>query len=136
MSDRVALDLFIQDFVKTNKLLNQTQTWESLVSRSKDGTPRLYQFTSGGSSHLAIGQLLQLPDALWYRIELRCPIPVADHRFDICRLMSALTHTELTTEEVDNTFLVKLITRHPGCVNVVFVFRNPEEGIPSHPMLR
>jgi hypothetical protein len=126
MSDAVALDLFIQDFVSTNKLRNQHNPWLSIVNRSflDDGLTKVFQFQSGGEEHFAVGRHLALPDSDWFRIELVRPIPVVDeHRFDCLRLMHANTHTETVVEKVDDAILVKLTTRHRGLVNIAFVIR-------------
>ena len=128
MSDQIALDLFIQDFVNTNKLLNHHYTWDQLVNRRyvEDGRIRVFSFTSGGSEHLAVGQMLSLPDADWFRIELTRPIPVVEeHRFDILKLLQQRTHTGLDVDiSTVGTVLVKLTTRHRGLANIIFVVRD------------
>lgn len=126
----VELDLFIQDFVNTNKLLGQHFTWEQLVNRRyvEDGRIRVFSFTSGGSEHFAVGQMLSLPDADWFRIELTRPIPaVEEHRFDILKLLQQRTHTGLAIDvpvSASGTVLVKLTTRHRGLANIIFVVRD------------
>jgi len=127
MSDAVALDLFIQDFVTTNKVLNQHFPWDSVVNRRflEDGLMKIFSFQSGGSTHYAIGTHLALPDSDWFRIELTRAIPVIDeHRFDCLRMMQAATHTGLSVEKSAEAILVKLTTRHRGLVNIVFVIRD------------
>jgi hypothetical protein len=125
MSDAVALDLFIQDFVSTNKVLNQHYTWPNLVNRRFLDLKKVFEFQSDGKTHYAIGQHLALPDADWFRIELTRSIPSVDeHRFDCLRMMQAETHTGLHIDKVDDTVLVKLVTRHRGLVNIVFVIRD------------
>jgi hypothetical protein len=123
MSDAVALDLFIQDFVATNKLLNQHYSWPELVNRrfQEDGLLKVFQFQSGGAEHFAVGRCLALPDADWFRIELTRSVPPAEHRFDCLRMMQLNTHTGLTVETVGDVILVKLTTRHRGLINVVFM---------------
>jgi len=127
MSDAVALDLFIQDFVTTNKVLNYHYSWSSLTNRRfhEDGLQKVFSFQSGGSTHYAIGKQLALPDADWFRIELVRAIPQVEHRFDCLRMMQAETHTGLDVEAVGaDTILVRLTTRHRGLINMVFVIRD------------
>ena len=127
MSDAVALDLFIQDFVTTNKILNQHISWDSLVNRRflEDGLMKVFSFQSGGTAHYAIGTHLALPDSDWFRIELTRAIPAVDeHRFDCLRMMQAATHTGLSVDKSGDTVLMKLTTRHRGLVNIVFVIRD------------
>ena len=127
MSDAVALDLFIQDFVITNKVLNQHVSWDSLVNRRflEDGLMKVFSFQSGGAAHYAIGTHLALPDSDWFRIELTRAIPaIEEHRFDCLRMMQAATHTGLSVDKSSDTVLVKLTTRHRGLVNIVFVIRD------------
>jgi hypothetical protein len=128
MSDQIAIDLFIQDFVNTNKLLNQHWTWEQIVNRRyvEDGRIRVFSFVSSGTEHLAVGQMLSLPDADWFRIELTRAIPpVEEHRFDILKLLQQRTHTGLAVDiSTASTVLVKLTTRHRGLANILFVVRD------------
>jgi hypothetical protein len=124
MSDAVALDLFIQDFVQTNIVMNVHYEWDSLTNRRfLTSAPRVFRFTSG-EERLAIGRVIELPDGDWYRIELSRPLPVAEHTFNCLRMMAAATHTGLDVETVGETVLVKLTTRHRGLINVVFVIRD------------
>jgi hypothetical protein len=130
MSDAVALDLFIQDFVTTNKVLNQHYDWSALVNRRflEDCLIKVFHFQSNGTTHYAIGQHIALPDSDWFRIELTRAIPVVEeHRFDCLRMMQATTHTGLVVEKSADVILVKLTTRHRGLVNIVFVVR---DGLP------
>ena len=127
MSDAVALDLFIQDFVTTNKVLNHHYDWPELVNRRflEDELLKVFQFESSGTTHYAIGRHLALPDADWFRIELTRSIPhVEEHRFDYLRMMQTTTHMGLVVEKEEGVVLVKLTTRHRGLVNVVFVIRD------------
>jgi hypothetical protein len=128
MSDAVALDLFIQDFVSTNKLLNQHYSWPELVNRrlQEDGLLQVFQFQSDGTEHFAVGRCLALPDADWFRIELTKSFPAVEHRFDCLRMMQMNTHTGLTTEIVGDVILVKLTTRHRGLMNVVFMIHSSD----------
>jgi len=128
MSDAVALDLFIQDFVKSNKVMDHHYPWASLVNRRflEDGLTKVFSFESGGETHYAIGKHLALPDTDWFRIELARAIPQVDeHRFDCLRMMQVETHTGLQVDSAtSNTILVRLTTRHRGLVNVLFVIRD------------
>ena len=129
MSDPLALDLFIQDFVNTNRVLGWHYKWESIVNRRflEDGLIKVFSFQSGGALHYAIGTHLALPDSDWLRIELTRPIPVVEgeHRFECLRMTQAATHTGIEIEKIgENTILVKLTTRHRGLINVVFVVRD------------
>jgi hypothetical protein len=129
MSDQIALDLFIQDFVNTNKLVGQHVSWAQLVNRRfvEDGVTKVFQFTSNGLNYLALGQHLALPDTDWLRIDLTRQIPdVEDHRFDCLRMLATTTHTGVVVERDGGVVLVKLTTRHRGLVNVVFVIRSGE----------
>lgn len=131
MSDIVALDLFIQDFVNTNKLLNQRVSWRDLVSRRlMEGSGlRALSFQSGGETHYATAQYLVLPEGDCLRINLTRAIPdVEEHRFDCLTMLSAQTHTGLRVERFTGpTIVVRLSTRHQGLLNVVFVI---QPGLP------
>jgi len=131
MSDAVALDLFIQDFVNSNKVLNSHYDWSALVNRRflEDSLTKVFSFQSADKQCYAIGRHLALPDADWLRIELTRAIPAVDeHRFDCLRMMQSSTHTGLTSEKVgENTVIVKLTTRHRGLINIVFVIRDSLE---------
>ena len=124
MSDAVALDLFIQDFIATNKVLGYHYDWSALVNRRflDDGLVKVFSFQGGH----AIGRHIALPDADWLRIELTHQIPAVDeHRFDCLRMMQANTHTGLVVEKIgDSTVLIKLTTKHRGLVNIAFLIRD------------
>ena len=122
----VELDLFIQDFVTTNKLMNQHCSWATISSRRfhEDGIKKVFSFESGEKPHFAVGQHLALPDGDWFRIELTHSIPEGEHRFDCLRMMRADTHIGLDVEVSKALLLVKLITRHKGLLNIVFVIRD------------
>jgi hypothetical protein len=130
MSDALAIDLFIQDFVNTNKLLNQRVNWDTLVNRrfAESAAIRVFSFEAGGTTQHAVARMLILPDADWLRIELTHGIPAIEaneHRFDCLRMLSARTHTDLQIEkEGANTLIVRLTTKHRGLVNLVFVVRD------------
>jgi hypothetical protein len=127
MADPVALDLYIQDFVTTNKLLNSHYPWNSLVNRQfvDDGLTKVLSFQSGGSVCYAVAQHVALPDADWLRIELTRAIPdIEEHRFDCLRMMQSGTHVGLEVEKISTGVIVKMTTRHRGLVNVAFVIRD------------
>lgn len=127
------LDLFIQDFVLTNKHLGVNWSWAALTSRRlmEAGAPlKVFQFQSGGISHLATGRWLALPDGDCFRIELShvlSGIAAEEYRWDCLRMMSQATHTELTSEIVGSTVMVKLGTKHKGLLNMVFALRDVPE---------
>jgi hypothetical protein len=128
----VALDLFIQDFVLTNRIMNGHCDWATLVSRRfQESGPavKVYLFaTTDGTQFYARSQILALPDADWLRIEMDRPatsLEAEEHRFDCLRMMQQNTHASFTVETDGSTVLVKLTTRHRGLLNVVFVMRSP-----------
>jgi len=121
------LDLFIQDFVTTNKLLNQFVPWSSLVSRrfAEESAVKVFSFVSDNLPQKAVGRHLMLPDGDWFRIELTRSIPEADeHRFDCLRMTHRDTHTATTVEKEDGALLILLTTRNRGLMNLVFVIRD------------
>jgi hypothetical protein len=133
MSDAVALDLYIQDFVRTNRLLNQHLDWPSLVNRrlieALPAGPRIFQFESAGHQHLAIATYMVLPDRDTLRVELTRTIPATEeHRFDYLRMMSVNTHISVESRLVGPTMIVSLRTRHRGLLNVDIVIRSPGES--------
>lgn len=122
------LDLFIQDFVVTNKHLGVNWSWAALTSRRlmEAGAPlKVFRFQSGGTEHLATGRWVALPDGDCFRIELTHTLPLGcEYRWDCLRMMSQATHTELTSEVLGSTaIMVKLGTRHKGLLNMVFAVR-------------
>ena len=129
MSDALAIDLFIQDFVNTNKLLNQHVGWDTLVNRrfAEEGRRKVFSFESGGSIQYATAQLMALPDSDWLRIDLTRAVPEVEdegHRFDCLRMTMARTHTGLDVQKDEcGALLVRLTTRHRGLMNLVFVIR-------------
>jgi hypothetical protein len=124
------LDLFIQDFVLTHQILNQRATWSSLVSRrfvESCSQRKVFQFRSGDTDHYAVGTLLDLPDADYFRIELTHAAArlTEEHRLDCLRMMSASTHNGITVTKPDEaTVVIQLTTRNRGLINVVFVVRD------------
>jgi hypothetical protein len=99
--------------------------WSLLCARRVTGVPSVFRFESGGREHFAVGQVLTLPDAEWLRIELNHAIPdVTEHRFDYLRMMFPATHTDITVSAEGGVVLVKLVTRHPAFLNLVFVIRD------------
>jgi hypothetical protein len=128
MADTVSLDLFLQDFIQTNKILGTTLSWSAICARRfvEDGATKVFRFISGDKEYLAIGQLLHLPDAAWFRIDLTRDIPdVPEHRFDYMRMMHGTTHAGLEIDARPDAVIVKLTTRHMGLINVAFVIRPP-----------
>lgn len=124
------LDLFIQDFVLSHRILNQRAPWTALVSRRfvESGAQRkVFQFRSGDADHFAVGTLLDLPEGDCFRIELTHAAArlTDEHRLDCLRMMSAETHNgmELTRAD-DATVMIRLTTRNRGLINVVFVVRD------------
>ena len=125
----VAIDLFIQDFVLSNRILNRHCDWATLVSRRFQETAparKIFQFRSGDADHLASAEILALPDGDCLRIEVDRPDAsrgAEEHRFDCLRMMHQATHTELKQLEFtdDETIVLYLITRNRGLINVAFV---------------
>jgi hypothetical protein len=134
--DSVALDLFIQDFVNTNRIRGVHCAWDQLCARRafETGIPSVFRFESSGQEHYATAQVLNLPDADWFRIELTRAIPDCEHRFDYLRMLFPGTHTDIAVDApVGGPVLVKLTTRHRGLMNIVFVIR---DGVPvTNPFL-
>lgn len=133
----VVLDLFIQDFVKSNQIQNQHVDWNTLVNRRFAETPgiKVFSFESGGAQHFAVGQMLVLPDAEWFRIELfhTAATGTDEHRFEMLQMLSGWSHTRLSTERpTDTSLIVQLQTRHRGLVNVLFVIHGEPTGF-THP---
>jgi len=127
----VVLDLHIQDFVNSYKLLGQTgQSWISLVSRRRtSGKKSVASYESGSVSRLATLSYADLPDTDWLLIELWIPAVesgISEYRFDCLRMLSQQTHSglEYRTEEGAGATLVFLTTRHPGLINVCFILRS------------
>jgi hypothetical protein len=130
MSDAVALDIFIQDFVRTNKLLGQTLNWLALINRrTAEAAPlRVFRFESGGFAHLATATYMVLPDKDCLRLEFNRAIPATDeHRFDYLRMISTQTHTQLTHTVAGDMVRLSLSTRHRGYIDVEIVIRG---GVP------
>jgi len=126
------LDLYIQDFVMTNRILGAHAAWPTLVSRRfvESGAQRkVFSFRSSDSEHYAVGTLLELPDGDCFRIELTheaAALPTAEeHRLDCLRMTAATTHTaqELSRNAAGNTVIIRLPTRNRGLLPVVFVVR-------------
>jgi hypothetical protein len=126
------LDLFIQDFVTTNKLLGQHWSWDALSSRrllESGPATKVFEFTSGGVTQLAIGRWLDLPDGDCFRFELTHPIVASaeiatmENRFDCLRMMHQKTHGVLAVDINTDAAIIRLTTRHRGYMNLVFVVR-------------
>lgn len=114
------IDLLIQDFVTTNKLVNQNVSWDTLVSRRfENGRRRI--FTYSGTS-IATGEHLDDSDGEWFQITLTTNTPIGEVdnlRFDCLKLMHANTHYTMLVEKEQDLF-IKLLTRNKGLINVVF----------------
>jgi hypothetical protein len=114
------IDLLIQDFVTTNKLVNQNVSWDTLVSRRfENGRRRVFSYS--GTS-IAIGEHLDDADGEWLSVTLTTDKPIGDLdnlRFDCLKLMYANTHYTMTVEK-DSCLQIKLLTRNKGLINVVF----------------
>jgi hypothetical protein len=120
------IDLFIQDFVRTNKLVNRHCDWSTIANRRfhEDGMRKIFSFESGEETHYAVGELIALPDMECFRIELTHPLSKdIEYRFDCLRMLHANTHVELSIVQLD-PLIVRLTTRHRGLVNIVFVIRD------------
>ena len=113
------IDLLIQDFVTTNKLVNQNVSWDTMVSRRfENGRRRV--FTYSGTN--ATGEHLDDADGEWFQITLTTDKPIGEVdnlRFDCLKLMYANTHYTMTVEK-DKDLQIKLLTRNKGLINVVF----------------
>jgi hypothetical protein len=112
------IDLLIQDFVTTNKLVNQNVSWDTLVSRRfENGRRRM--FTYSGTA-VATAEHLDDADGEWLQITLTTEkIEDGELRFDCLKLMHANTHYAMSVEK-DKDLLIKLLTRNKGLMNVVF----------------
>ena len=126
------LDLFIQDFVLSHRILNQRASWSALVSRRfvESGAHRkVFQFRSGDADHYAVGTLMDLPDGDCFRIELTHgaarTVGAEEHRLDCLRMMSTDTHNGMEVSKPDETTVViRLTTRNRGRINIAFVIRD------------
>ena len=112
------IDLLIQDFVTTNKLVNQNVSWDTLVSRRFENGRRRF-FTYSGTA-VAIAEHLDDADGEWLSVTLTTDkISDQELRFDCLKLMHANTHYAMTVEK-DKDLQIKLLTRNKGLINVVF----------------
>jgi len=131
------LALFIQDFVNTNRILGRHIEWDALAHRrfTDSAKPHVFEFVSKTIPHFAVGQTIVFMGSEWFRIKMTfSSIPEnIEHRFDMLRIQMKDTHTQLEIEQVNdngtNVVLVKLITRHPGRTNLVFVVREGNEPV-------
>jgi hypothetical protein len=129
----MALDLAlcIQDFINTNRILGRHIEWDELANRrfTDSAKPHVFEYQSKAVPQIAVGQTVVLMGSEWFRLNMTFPsIPDnIEHRFDMLRIQMKDTHTTLEIEEIKdngvNVVLVKLITRHPGRINLVFVVR-------------
>jgi len=117
-----AIDLLIQDFVSTNKLVNQRVVWETMVARRfEDGRRKIFQY----GPHIAIGEHVSLHDGEWFCISLVRPseLPEVEQlRFDCLKMMYAQTHYQMSVESDGAVIIVKLLTKNRGLMNVMFRF--------------
>ncbi|NDE15074.1 hypothetical protein EBZ80_09110 [bacterium] len=130
------LDLFIQDFLTTNRILNAHVPWLTLVSRRfvEAGAQRkVFSFQSAGATHFAVGTLLELPDGDCFRIELVAAIAAEEHRLDCLRMTCAATHTAHEVSRLPATIIIRLATRNRGLIPIVFVVR--EDRTLAEPVL-
>jgi hypothetical protein len=116
------LDLLIQDFVSSNKLVNQNITWPMLVSRQfENGRRKIFMFNG---DKVAKAEYVDMADAEWLVIELSRPMvelgDVDSLRFDCLKLMYAPTHYAMTVEKDGETIVIKLLTRNRGLMNILF----------------
>jgi hypothetical protein len=135
----VAIDLLIQDFVLTNRILNQHLDWATLVSRRfQESGPsvKVFSFKSGDQENLAIAQILALADSDCLRIEMTRPhasMGAEEHRMDCLRMMHKDTHSSMTVESTSDKVIIRLTTRHRGLINVAFVLY--DEPLTMNPLL-
>lgn len=133
------LDLFIQDFVTSHKISNNRHSWKTLVSRwfaESSPATKVFQFSSGGSEHYAIGTLLGTPTGDVYRIEMtHCGRGNEEElRLDCLRMMSAETHTTIdiqkfVTSQKEEIAVISLTTRNRGLMNIAFVIRFTDKSL-------
>jgi hypothetical protein len=124
------LDLYIQDFVTTNRFLGRHVSWDTLISRrfAEGGAAiKVMSFQSGGTEHFAILQHLELPTGDFLRIELThaAARDAGEHRFDCLRMTHTTTHTGLEFQRAtDDTVTITLVTRNRGLIPILFVVRD------------
>jgi hypothetical protein len=124
------LDLYIQDFVTTNRFLGQAVSWDRLVSRrfAESGAAiKVLSFQSDGAEHFAVVQHLELPAGDCLRVELThaAARDAGEHRFDCLRMTHTATHTGLDFQRAgDDTVLITLATRNRGLIPILFVVRD------------
>jgi len=116
-----SLDLLIQDFVTTNKLVNHNIQWGFMVSRRfENGRRRIFDYNRG----VAIGEHVDMGDAEWFVIELTAPnVPVESLRFDCLKLMYGPTHYTMSVNKEESTIVIRLLTKNQGLMNVMFKVR-------------
>jgi hypothetical protein len=123
----VAIDLFIQDFVLSNRILNQHLDWSALVSRRfQESGPavKVFSFKSGEQDYIAIAQILATAEGDYLRIQMTRPpasMGAEEHRMDCLRMMHQSTHAMMSVEPSGEKILVRLTTRHRGLLNIAFV---------------
>jgi hypothetical protein len=113
-------DLLIQDFVSTNKLVNQNVPWTELASRRlENGRRKVFQY---GAGKMAGGEHVDMSDGEWLIITLRAeiePIDIDTLRFDCLKMMYANTHYEMEVVK-EEALMIRLRTRNRGLMNVMF----------------
>jgi len=113
-------DLLIQDFVSTNKLVNQNVSWTELASRRlENGRRKVFQY---GAGKTAGGEHVDMPDGEWFIVTLTAeiePIDIDTLRFDCLKMMYANTHYEMEVVK-DGALMIRLRTRNRGLMNVMF----------------
>lgn len=140
----MSLDRFIQDFVQTNKLMNQYVPWCQFVLRSRieDGRSlHVYSFESGGTEQIAVAQRIVLPDAEYYRVRLTHPllnegggtVDESELRFDILRILQESTHTRMQVITGSSFIAIQLTARHGGRANILFVIEGSAKA--THKLL-
>jgi hypothetical protein len=126
----VAIDLFIQDFVLSNKILNQHLDWSTLVSRRfQESGPsiKVFSFKSGEQDYIAVAQNLACDDGDYLRIQMSRPpasMGAEEHRMDCLRMMHQSTHSMMSIEPVGEKVIIRLTTRHRGLLNIAFVLND------------
>lgn len=113
-------DLLIQDFVSTNKLVNQNVPWTELASRRlENGRRKVFQY---GAGKTAGGEHVDMPDGEWFIVTLTAeiePIDIDTLRFDCLKMMYANTHYDMEVVK-DGALMIRLKTRNRGLMNVMF----------------
>lgn len=135
----VAIDLFIQDFVLSNRILNQHLDWSALVSRRfQESGPavKVFSFKSGDQDYIAVAQILACAEGDYLRIQMSRPpasMGAEEHRMDCLRMMHQSTHSMMSIEPVGEKVIIRLTTRHRGLLNVAFLLDDTQ--MTTNPLL-